>query len=109
MIRIVTLFEPERAALWPHFVEHYRERVDEIHAFVQCPADTDSLEEYRLPGVTALHRWPHRYTVPFWGNSLGWYARTVFNSGYLMPIDVDEFIDEDLRALTAGMERTGAL
>ncbi len=109
MIRIVTLFEPERLELWRHFVEHYRSRVDEIHAFVQCASDTDPLDSYHLPGVTALHRWPHRFTVPLWGNSLGSYARTVFNSGFLMPIDVDEFIDEDFRALTREMEQAGAL
>ncbi len=49
MIRIVTLFEPSRRILWEHFVNHYRDRVDEIHGFVQCATDRDPVDQYLLP------------------------------------------------------------
>ncbi len=57
----------------------------------------------------AIHRWPHQFSAGLWGTTLGGYARTVFNSGFLMPVDVDEFVYDDLRGHAAEMESLQAI
>lgn len=107
-IRIVSIIEAHRTALLQNFCNYYRERVDEIHLFVQIEDDGFDLRPLRelVPGVE-LHRWPHPYASHLQRFHRHAYARIVFNSGWLLPIDSDEFVNAPVREVVAEMENSG--
>lgn len=110
-IRVLTCIEHDRPVLLSHFIRHYLPKVDEIHVFVHVPYDGYPLDELRALGDsrTFLHTWPHAFNPGRLSGDREYYSRSCFSSGWVMPIDSDEFWDEDFERVVIENEKCGAL